>query len=308
MSLRSLFFSLFFNLALTFNFSAQASVPHSISPNDVIYGEDNRHDYYDASEFWRERADSTVALLEASWLSTPQKGLTQILGENYGQALNLCQSEPFREQQKAAFCSWSLVAPDVVMTAGHCIRNQNDCDQTRFVFGFAIKQKGVEPTQIPTSEIYSCQSVIKWVEEDTGTDFSLVYLDRPVFNHRPLELANQSTPQVDDPVLVIGYPSGLPVKIAGDANVRSVNPKFFVANLDTYVNNSGSAVFSRETGDIVGVLVRGEEDFVLQNGCNVSNICTDTGCRGENVTRIEQIIPFLPNKNNSLPNKNNSHK
>lgn len=260
----------------------------------VIYGDDNRLDLYAAPTMWQERALSTVALLRNSSLSDMGNGFYSLNGENYGSSYNLCEEEPFREQTKAAFCSGFLVAPDKIATAGHCIRTSSDCKKTKFVFGFAIAQKGLEPTQFASSEVYSCKEIIKSTEESTGADFSVVSLDRTVSNHPPLPLQNFVS-NSGNPLLVIGHPAGIPVKISGGALVRSVNPKFYVANLDTYGGNSGSAVFNESTGEVVGILVRGETDFVYKNNCRVSNHCPDTGCRGEDVTRIDQVLPFLSN-------------
>ncbi|MFN8369647.1 MAG: S46 family peptidase [Bacteriovoracaceae bacterium] len=89
---------------------------------------------------------------------------------------------------------------------------------------------------------------------------------------------------------------GLPTKISDGANVRTNNnPKYFVANLDTYGGNSGSAVFNTKTGEVEGILVRGENDYVYDSaqGCRVSNKCTNAGCRGEDVTRITNIKELM---------------
>jgi hypothetical protein len=87
----------------------------------------------------------------------------------------------------------------------------------------------------------------------------------------------------------------LPLKVAGGAKVRSnSSPGYFVANLDTYGGNSGSAVFNAQTLKVEGVLVRGETDFNDSGSCTVSNRCSDSSCRGEDVTRIASVIPFIP--------------
>jgi hypothetical protein len=100
--------------------------------------------------------------------------------------------------------------------------------------------------------------------------------------------------KIDDrtPIVVIGHPSGLPTKIAGGAKVRdNSNDIFFSANLDTFGGNSGSAVFNEKSGEVVGILVRGENDYVNDKDreCQVVNKCADNECRGEDVTRIENI-------------------
>jgi hypothetical protein len=34
-------------------------------------------------------------------------------------------------------------------------------------------------------------------------------------------------------------------------------------------------------------------DFIYTNGCRVSNRCADTGCRGEDVTLFERVLPYI---------------
>jgi hypothetical protein len=71
-------------------------------------------------------------------------------------------------------------------------------------------------------------------------------------------------------------------------------PAFFVANLDTYGGNSGSPVFNSETHKVEGILVRGETDFTTIGACTVSMRCPNTGCRGEDCTRITEFAHLIP--------------
>jgi V8-like Glu-specific endopeptidase len=259
----------------------------------VIYGNDDRQDYYEVTDAKiRGAADSTVALMKAANL-TAQGATTKITSEGYGSSYGLCSTEPYFDQETAAFCSGFLVADDLVVTAGHCISDQASCNDTRFVFGFKITQKGGQPHTVPTDDVFSCKTVVHSVSVAQGEDFAVVKLDRPVTKYQPLAYRSSGKIAVGEGLRVVGYPAGLPVKIAGGAAVRSLQPQFLVANLDTYGGNSGSAVFNTSTGDVEGVLVRGETDFVYANGCRSSNRCPDSGCRGEDVTLFERVLPYL---------------
>ena len=96
--------------------------------------------------------------------------------------------------------------------------------------------------------------------------------------------------------MVIGHPSGLPTKVAEGASVRSVDTAFFTANLDTYGGNSGSAVFNSLSGEVEGILVRGETDYVFDNerSCHSSYHCGDDECSGEDVVKISEVLKHLP--------------
>ena len=268
---------------------------------NVIYGTDGRLDYYQTTDLLRRLADSTVALVKTNQLIS-QSGAVAVSGKNYGQEMMLCSTEKFKEQNTAAFCSGSLVAPDTIITAGHCITNQSDCNETSFVFGFAIKSAGVLPSQVASTEVYRCKSIVKQVLTSAAADFAVIKLDRAVTNHQPLSIRRSGEVQVNDPLVVIGHPSGLPTKITTGGIVRSIaNSDYFVANTDTYGGNSGSAVFNANTGLIEGILVRGEQDFTPRGNCYVSNVCQDNSCRGEDITRVALVAGYIP-VNTPTPN------
>jgi hypothetical protein len=279
-------------LAATVQFSIPASAQfHS----DVIYGTDTRIDLYQTTDpRLRALADSTVALFQAGAV-TSNGGTSKLATQNFGLRNGLCKEEPFYEQGAGAFCSGSLVAPDVIMTAGHCVPSAEECANIKFVFGFAVKEKGVLPDSVPETEVYGCKELIGREQANDGADWALVRLDRKVAGHAPLKLNLTGRIEAKTEVLVIGHPSGLPTKIADGAFVRdSSKPGFFVANLDTYGGNSGSAVFNSATGLVEGILVRGEVDYVQKGDCRVSNVCPADGCRGEDVTKIANVADKIP--------------
>lgn len=286
------------------NQNETSTIDPKIAAN-VIYGTDGRLDVYQVTDDrLKTLADSTVALMKTSDL-TISGALASIRGQNFGTDMNLCSSERFREQDTAAFCSGTLVGPDTILTAGHCITNVSDCQSVSFVFGFAVKSLGVLPKTVATSEIYKCKQIIQRQQLDSGADFAVIKLDRAVTNHRPLAVRASGEVATTDSLVVIGHPVGLPTKITTGGTVRSVTPDgFFTANLDTYGGNSGSAVINNVTGLIEGVLVRGEQDFESKGGCNVSKVCAEGSCRGEDVTKISSVRPFLPTSPGPTPDPN----
>lgn len=263
----------------------------------VIYGNDDRIDVYKTDDArLKTLADSTVALYRSGDVAVTGD-VAQLPTQSFGERLGMCKSEPFADQPIGAFCSGSLVAPDVIMTAGHCVPSPEDCAGVKFVFGFTIAKEGQDPTKVAAADVYGCKELIGRQQDNAGADWALVRLDRRVAGHQPLKLNVGGKIDKGAPVLVIGHPVGLPTKIAGGAHVRdSSNPGFFVANLDTYGGNSGSAVFNAETGLVEGILVRGEQDFTYDSTqqCRVSNRCADDGCRGEDVTKIINVSDKIP--------------
>jgi len=261
----------------------------------LIYGDDDRKDLYEVSNSFQQRlADSTVALLGSSDLKPQSASLFILPTDTFGSQNMLCTSEPFYDQPAGAFCSGSLVGANLILTAGHCVKDASECTNVRFVFGYSVKQAGKYPVSVASQEVYGCKRIISRKQEAAGSDYALIETDRPVVGHEVLKLQRSRVAAVGDSVTVIGHPSGLPTKVAAGGKVRKVSSTFVTTNLDTYGGNSGSAVFNSDSGEIVGVLVRGDTDFVSKGSCYVSNRCPADGCRGEDVTRIDQVSSLIP--------------
>ena len=260
--------------------------------SQVVYGPDNRLDLYQVKDTAvLGLADSTVALISRKQMSLEYSGVTKVKGDNFGKSFNLCSSEPFRDQEASAFCSGFLIAPDIVLTAGHCMTKKSSCADVRFVFGYSIKSDRRLPVDIPDTEIYYCSEILH--SQSKAADFAIIQLDRVVRGHRSLKLSEGGAPAPGHPLFVIGHPMGLPTKVAGGGRVRTVRSDYLVANLDVLGGNSGSAVFNGITGQVEGILVRGEGDFVKAGNCQKSKHCPNSGCRGEDVTLISKILPYL---------------
>jgi hypothetical protein len=265
----------------------------------VIYGEDGRLDVHQAGEKLRKLAESTVALFSADHVRIDEQNkVAELTTASFGEEYTLCPDEPFREQRTGGYCSGSLVAPDIVMTAGHCIGGPTACEGTKFVFGFGIREAGGQtPQSVPAADVYGCGGYIGGAQVSGGPDWALVRLDRPVSDRAPLRISRRGMPPKGTPLFVIGHPAGLPTKVAGGASVReSGKDGYFTANLDTYGGNSGSAVFNAVTGEVEGILVRGETDWRWENGCRRSNRVPDGGGRGEDVTEVGIPAKLIPDR------------
>lgn len=257
----------------------------------VIYGGDDRLDLYQVQDKkLLELADSTVGLFMSFDVRT-EGDKAVLFTHPYGEKLNLCREEPFWEQSAGAFCSGALVGPDLVLTAGHCLESELDCGITKFVFGFGITKAGEQPTSVDVGEVYRCAGLLGREMHKQGPDWALVKLDRPVPNHAVLKLDVSGTLANGDPLFSIGHPAGLPTKIVGGGKVRDISPQgFFVAAVDAYGGDSGSAVFNAKNGLLEGILTAGERDFIYKGDCLVSKVCAEDDCRGEDVTKIGSVV------------------
>jgi subtilisin-like proprotein convertase family protein len=100
-----------------------------------------------------------------------------------------------------------------------------------------------------------------------------------------------------DDVVMIGHPVVLPKKNDAGGECKNANGAvaWFNANVDAYGGNSGSMVINRVTGEIEGILVRGNPDFNTSSGCARSNVCPESGCPGwEEISKSTGFASFVP--------------
>jgi len=283
-------------LGLSFLVLAFTAFGNAGAVDKVVYGDDDRLDIFETTNpLFIDIARSTAAMIERSSLTEAGENVV-ITGETLEQR-GICASAKFSQQITAAMCSGFLVGKDLLVTAGHCIKTQADCDAYAWVFDYNLTTPDKSEFSVSKSAVYKCKKVIsQTLDRATLNDFSLIRLERAVTDREPLKYRTEGKIATNHPIVVIGHPTGLPTKVAAGANVRSnENGYYFVANLDTFGGNSGSAVFDAQTGSVEGILVRGENDYVYdyQQGCRVPQQCTNEGCRGEDVTRITNVKALI---------------
>jgi V8-like Glu-specific endopeptidase len=277
----------------------------------VAYGEDNRIDVVDSrNNFRKNLAKSTATQIPNKNLTLSEDGQTYALANTtladlmprLSWGTPLCEGEKFEKQLAIGNCSGFLVGDKYLVTAGHCMTSQADCDGSKWAFDY--KKGEIEDLEMEASKIYSCKTIIKQdLNNSTQMDYALVELDRVVTDREPLSYRTEGKINIGEGVVVIGSPSGLPLKIAGDATVQANDEdSHFGADLDTFGGNSGSAVFNARSGEVEGILVRGAKDYktvirTKEDGtsyrCMTVNFCEDGvsgwSCGGEDVTRITNV-------------------
>ncbi len=218
------------------------------------YGDDNREEYCSRNILLRDLADSTAGLFTDGSSVTLNNKDYVFDTETLGASQALAPDQRFADQPVAAFCTGFLVGEDLLVTAGHCVKDQHPgtaapkdhpgaclenlqsgvvCGNIRVVFGFRKDLGGVIPGSVPAGNVYKCIGVVAHSRK-SGPDYALVRLDRKVSGPRPLAInRNNSGLSQKTPLLVIGHPTGIPLKIAGDATVIS-------SGTDVYVNYPGA--------------------------------------------------------------------
>jgi V8-like Glu-specific endopeptidase len=258
----------------------------------VVYGQDDRRDLYEITDDSVRTlvTESVVTLVNRSNVNAADPNNVRINGQTLGQAFNLCSGERYADQPTGGFCSGTLIAPDLVLTAGHCVTDTS-CRRVSFVFGYAMTSSSRVGT-ITTQDVFSCARVIAREENDTA-DYAVVQLDRsaaPRFTPASVRASRSGLP-AGTPLLMIGSPSGLPVKVDDGGSVR--NPQdgaYFVATTDSFGGNSGSGVWSPASLEVVGILTAGDTDYVQSGSCQRVNVCSESGCQGEKVLYVSRAV------------------
>ena len=266
----------------------------------VVYGTDDRLEYYAHPDLvLRQRtAESVVAMIPPGDMDMSDPDDIQFTAPTLGAAWDLCAGQWFATQPTAAMCSGTLIDDDLVLTAGHCVTDAGDCAAYRWVFNYYYTAAG-SLGPVTSADVFSCAELV--AQEYTATvDYAIIRLDRPApapFAPAPVKLADTAL-AVDDPVAIIGFPSGIPAKLDSGGHVldaRAGTRDYFIATTDSFGGNSGSGVYDAAR-DLVGILVRGASDYVRQGGCYVVHVLpADGGGEGEDVTYVHNALDDLCN-------------
>jgi V8-like Glu-specific endopeptidase len=269
---------------------------------EVIYGVDNRKDVYqEKNSLYKKLAASTAGMVDRSLIVKSSKANFYHLKDvqTLEEKSNVCPTEAFSHQPIVATCSGFLVAPDILITAGHCYKTfttpEIGCKSFAWIFGLQMNSSSDDPTKnIPINNIYLCQKIIS-SKLTPIKDFTVIKLDRPVEGRSPLTYRTTGTISNTQSLVVIGHSSLLPTKIADGGKItHNSDPTRFSTNLDTFQGNSGSPVFDAKSGVVEGILIEGKTDYILSkksnpNSCLVVNVCDEDtkNCLNGKKTSVE---------------------
>lgn len=221
-----------------------------------IYGEDGRRFIEDEGVApWMRRLGRSVGAM-VSPDNAGADGAVSFPEETTREASNYCAEERLVDERTVATCTVFLVAPDLVMTAGHCV--PRGCNEGPIVFG--LDRARAEAGYL-APETFRCARVEARLQSE-GYDWALLRLDRAT-SLPSLQLA-ASDPAEGTNLALIGHGQGMPQQAVLGGVVLNEGPRsFFVTDLDAFGGSSGSPVFSMETREVVGILTSGGYDFAV---------------------------------------------
>lgn len=281
-----------------------------------IHGSDDRVETRFSSEALQKAAESIPALVPSSRLRKLTTGQyvrtdNHTVFSQYG----VCQDQPFSNEPYMANCSATLIGPDTLLTAGHCVQGTQRSDSLKnvacpgllAVFGFIRQADGTVPSEFAANDVYECSEILFSHYEASGfsrrDDFAIIKLKRAVIGRTPLKLRADGNPRSGDSIAMIGYPESAPQKITVTENafIAHNDPSVILANLDVFPGNSGSALINPVTLEVQGVVTgqnmpSGQTDYIYDyaNACNRRRVVTEGDYNYlTQIQRIEKVRAAL---------------
>lgn len=232
-------------------------------------------------------------VIDSSALTPQDGGLVEVDSVPLGEGYYMCPDEVFADQPMAGMCSAWLVAPDIVVTNGHCVTSQADCEQKSLVFDFALTEPGQELGVLEDSQVVACEQVLAWDETRMcEVDFAVLKLARPVEDREPVRVRAPGEELAGEDLVIIGHPFGLPRKYALEGDVLEQYDNGFLTTHDIFGGNSGSAIFDRASGTVQGLATCGGSnldwapwskgwELLTKTGKSCDQTCDEEGLLGD---------------------------
>lgn len=250
--------------------------------NQIIYGEDSIRETDTGLDL---QSQASVALMsKRNWELLQRNSPSLTIEEAYSVDSDMV----WKDQPSYSHCTGVVITKDRIITANHCL-SEISCEDTVVVFGYRKNSKKIEAR--------SCAKLgIHRTDVQAGLDYAILKLDEEI-EVKPVKIQTESI-KVGTELLVVGFPLGASQKLSNGV-VRTVEDNGNLnSNLDVFSGSSGSPVFDKKSGHLVGILIGGESDFEMdqKSGQEVMKRCSDTDCGGEIVTPIKKILADIKNQ------------
>jgi V8-like Glu-specific endopeptidase len=267
----------------------------------ILGSSDDRYAMSEATPLEKAAARSTAVLIGKAYVEDEGGGTVSLRDDPSWPAL--CSTERFAGLPRPGRCSGVKIGDRLVATSAHCVRNARQCADTSVVFGYY--GEGDTRAVAKSDDVYQCTSIVASRRPaaigERGADWTIFEVDRDI-DAPSATLADSANVHPSVVTTVIGYPLGLAAIVTRLGVVQTAATEYFIANSDTFIGNSGSAVFAAQSIEdsaplVLGLLTGGRYDFVdsREGGaeCVQAKWCRDADCLGDDVVYTDDLIRAL---------------
>ncbi len=259
-----------------------------------VYGDDDRKEVTEIG-WTKDYARATAVMIKKDKIvgnKVYAPSLRQQLSKYYG--INKFDANvKFLDQPVAASCTGFLIAPDILVTAGHCIETMEDAKDFVWVFDYTQDNNYNASSgylTIDPNNVYEVSEVLdallyngKTTNSDGQVieqkyDYSFLKLNRES-DRKPYRFRTGGSVNKYASMYTIGCPTGLPLKLTDNAYVvENEVDEWFKTNIDGFPGNSGGPVFDAN-GFIEGIHVRGSRTYSTIEEAWKGDYIYDEDCR-----------------------------
>ena len=234
----------------------------------------------------KRQTKSVAIIVQRDKLLAVSNGEYQLdISNSLQKIYNLCDDQIYKNQPVVGTGTGFIIGEDIMVTANHVF--EADIDNYAVVFGYELTASGELRSRVKASEIFYPKKIVTRYDDLDVVTFTV---DRP-FERPKLSWETSLDLEEENEIYMIGNPSGLPTKIALNADIiENKASQFFYTSLDSFQGNSGSPIFNLCTNKVIGILVSGELDYEYNGNCYKTTLCKYPYCKGEKVIRIETIM------------------
>ncbi|MCP4677347.1 MAG: trypsin-like serine protease [Deltaproteobacteria bacterium] len=202
-------------------------------------------------------------------------------------------------------CSGTLIDPEVVLTAGHCVKlsdGQGNYDYTTNPSGVRIVAgaSAYGGTTIARGETIVTHPTWTGTLAEDATDMALIKLNNTITNISPFELRDFPMPEADDDAILVGYGQsgggawggGSGTQRIGNTTIWSVSTGFLETGgeSNTCPGDSGGPVFTEQDGNwrVAGVNSFGA-GTVCDKDVGMFAVNVLSACQWLNTTMIDMV-------------------
>ncbi len=192
-------------------------------------------------------------------------------------------------RQRGAYCTASLIGPDLILTNHHCVPGNGDVSQALLTMGYLQPRTRQGVAQYPVN--------VHPVEASKDLDYAILRVDgRPGDEWGTIPLSAE-TPDALHSLFIVHHPGGYPQYVT-QGRCQTSNPVIDGSDIlhicDTLPGSSGAPIFDNSTRKVVGLHYSAVEMRKLNAGKRMASIAAASAIIGGIVKQSGESFAALP--------------